>query len=604
MVIPFDEVPFQVRFIAVKDKHREEAKVSFFTDSEEELLAMERRSVVLTENTEYEVVFESERPEAQLFLDILDALPLQSPIVQISSDDTPYVIPGAGPVRLFADGYIPWIPGIYHLCVRLRDKAYYASVQVQPKLMNAAELEVMRTELSEEVRGLAYQLARRQLTPGHPIAADVSGLNILQFHVILRYADSLTAAALDLMDRANHGIIKTYENVPANGAAETDEWAIGQMLKRPPARGTVLTPRRGIGYDRIENRWIVFVTDKVLRSLAHMNEMLQRYAEQLRRDIDVQAKFAGYQKSAENEQKRKQILLRNVEEYMQTTNRVTRVLRMLQTAPWYQSIRSDVVRSGRPAFTHVLVSDSRYRVFYQVYRELNNEELQIDVSTRYALQWRPTSQLYEMWGFLKVLKAVTKLGFVPVTSWFYEGHRGEQRVFVDEMQSGVSVSLERGSVRLRLIYDGEIPTRVHQTSPEQPLYTTQSHNRPDGRLDVYHDGAYFGSLMFDFKYRPIANFWSMSWDIGKRPREMNQISAYQGGCKSRYLYGTHSTPVDTWPVREVWAIHPSGGEPVQEFADYYVKLVRLTPGQDDQHLQLQLQETIDGILAAGKLVQA
>jgi hypothetical protein len=599
MVIQSNGLPFTVTFVAVKGS-RDAVSVSFFTESEDELLAKESPGVELIENTEYELLFESRHPEAQLFLDVLDALPIRSPLVQISTDDAPYVTPGNEPIPLYFDGYIPWIPGLYHFCVRLREKVYYSSIRIRPKLMGDTELDIMRSELQDEVRGLAYQLVRRQLTLGHAIEDEVPGLDILQFHVIMRHADTLTAAALDLMARANHGIVKRYERVPADGSAEVDEWSVRQMLQKPPARGLVLTPRRVTSHDRLENRWVVFVTERILRSLDQMLHALRVYVDQLRHDVSFLAKYAEAQRNAAHERERKAGLLRTVEKYAQTTHRVTQVLRMLQTASWYQSIRSEVMRKGRPAFSHVLVSDSRYRAFYQVYRELNSDDLKIDISTRYALQWRPTSQLYEMWGFIKVLKHLTMLEFVPVKGWFYEGYRGGSQLYVDEMRSGVTLTLVRGDVRLRLVYDGEIPTRVHQTTLEQPIYTMNRHNRPDGRMDVYKQGVYFGSLVFDFKYRPIRNFWNLSADPSKWPREMDQICGYQGGCRSKFLYGTHDTPVATWPVREVWAIHPSGDEPVEEIEDYAVKLVRLNPGHDNRHLSELLAETIDRILEGEK----
>lgn len=593
MAIPSSSVPFQVTFTTAS--RRQSISVSYFTGARDELLIQDEPGITLTENIRYELQFTCDDPNGRLYLDILDALPTHHlPAVQSQPDGTQYLLPSDKPIPLYWDGYIPWRPAVYHLFVQLGTTTYYTTILVKSKLVNHKELDIMRAELYADVQELAFELVRRHENPGNTLDMDIPNLDMHHLQAISSHARSLVASALDLMRKPNHGIAKMYEWVNAAGGVETDEWSARQMARRPPDRGLMLTPRRVLHHQRVENRWVVFISEEVLHIVTDLQAVLDRYLRQLHADVQTHARYAASHTVAAKQRDRKQAIINTVEQHVRQASTVLHALRTLRTTEWYQSIRAEVTHRGRPPFTHVIVRDARYRAFYQVWRTLNRDNLQVELNQRFNLQWRPTNELYEMWGFIKMVKALRLLGFAPTQGWLNRTQQGTW--LAGEPYSGASVRMTHNDVTIQLWYDAEMPLRVSYTTLDTPVYTTNRHNRPDGRLDVFENNVYRGSLMFDCKYRAIGDFWNLETDPGLRPQAMEQISAYLDGPKSRFLNGEHASPVSALPVKEVWAIHPSGSDAVRAFEDYFVKLVRVKPGDENVHVLEELRRVLAGML--------
>ncbi|MEH7378244.1 hypothetical protein [Neobacillus drentensis] len=82
-------------------------------------------------------------------------------------------------------------------------------------------------------------------------------------------------------------------------------------------------------------------------------------------------------------------------------------IQWIKTAPWFESIGTYQSSDIPP----VMNSDPRYRALYQLYRELKNEQFQLQNHQSYS----GTDKLYEIWGYLQFIKTLAgeELGFVP-----------------------------------------------------------------------------------------------------------------------------------------------------------------------------------------------
>ena len=137
---------------------------------------------------------------------------------------------------------------------------------------------------------------------------------------------------------------------------------------------------------------------------------------------------------------------------------------------------------------------------------------------------------------------------------------------------GLRLQFQKDQLHLHLIYDGKLPSQSSETnSGIQPLYTTATNNRPDGRLDMYDDKTYIGSLLFDFKYRPRQSIWDPNRVIrNEHTATMRQLVSYAFNCRSEYLFGDQFKDYlreTIRPVNEVWAFYPSKYE--NQHSDYY-----------------------------------
>jgi hypothetical protein len=175
-------------------------------------------------------------------------------------------------------------------------------------------------------------------------------------------------------------------------------------------------------------------------------------------------------------------------------------------------------------------------------------------------------------------------------------------MYIPHLKSSESVTLLKDQWKLRLVCDDPLPTTNEGTSNEYtPLYVGK-HNRPDCRLDFYHDVRYLGTLIIDFKYRPLKNIWKHDTrqqihhsNHRKTADSMEQLISYQRDSKSSYLYGVSFEAKQlreihrSRPVSETWAIYAEHNTSKREeiyFEDDDVRLIPFNPG-DTRELLFQ-----------------
>lgn len=256
-------------------------------------------------------------------------------------------------------------------------------------------------------------------------------------------------------------------------------------------------------------------------------------------------------------------------------------------------------------------SDPRYRALYQLYRELNNEQFQLQIHQSYSYQWKRTDKLYEIWGYLQFIKTLAgeELGFVPEKGWVFSQPLDGNSLLVPTLPANTEVVFRKEELEVRLVYEALLPSQTRLTSKKEPLYTRGTHNCPDGRLDVYRNAIFIGTIIFDFKYRPINSIWNEKLIVKNQQNEvMRQLVSYGDHLHSPYLFGEGdgSHPlVSTWsPVQEVWAIYPNrnGTSGSKEYPDHKVCLIELTPGLDPTYFVEKLKVSIDKLVARSRTV--
>ena len=108
-----------------------------------------------------------------------------------------------------------------------------------------------------------------------------------------------------------------------------------------------------------------------------------------------------------------------------------------------------------------------------------------------------------------------------------------------------------------------------------PLYTNNSHRRPDFRMDCYKGDEYFGSLAADFKYRDIFFLWR---DPERSAGIRSQFNAYRDMNTKFYRDMTEAESLrNSRPVKEVWAVFPKE-IPEGSDDDFNLRFISLAPG--------------------------
>jgi hypothetical protein len=556
----------------------------FFTD---EILFLERREESFIEVKEYRgltLTFHSDSEESRLFMDGLDSLPSRE-LERDPQNGEVFLYPNEKPVTLFdhTNNYYPLIPGTYQMRINHHGKSYYAWVKVVPKQLDESQWEQMKDELEQELEGLA----KDHILKKSGLSTSMRGVSLSlleQFFVINNRFSSVMAALTDLYGKVNYTIQKDYPSGWSRGVGVRQARHVGNESDRDYATKIA---SRSITYDLPENR----LSKKIIESISKTLKEFIAEIEEIQKSRGTTLHLGIF---PTNE------IFSELGRLNMIAEKMKGAIQWIKTAPWYESV--GVYRDSSIPF--VMNSDSRYRALYRIYRDLNNEKSKEQVQRLYSSQWKRSDKLFEIWGFVQIMKALTEdLGFTPVKGWIYNDDF-RKSVSSSELAANTEVLFTRENISILLKYDALLPTQSKLTTAENPLYTRGIHTRPDGRLDVYCDEIYIGSIIMDFKYRPRMAIWNESLIYHSQLNEvMRQLVSYGDNVYSSYLFGATGSPMiqRISPIHEVWAIYPkrSGIPSTHEYPDHKVSLIELTPGKDNGNFVGKLKYTLNELIETG-----
>ncbi|QGG47872.1 nuclease domain-containing protein [Heliorestis convoluta] len=449
MATQFEAPPFSLaflngdRFIHLKE----------FFEEEKELYQAEA-GLKIRENLNLMLLFRSSDPKARFYMDGLETLPER--MILRDEEGQAYLAPSEQEYLLFRYDDYPLIPGYYKLTVFVFGKSYHALLQVLPKQMTQAQWESMKEELEKELHDLALNLFSKNMGQAIPTLKELPSRLWFRFIMIQKSYKPVMAALSDLYRKANYRIQKN----------------------------------RTFDYDLPENRWLRQIIATIEKSLQEFLQALHEQEEKARAILSDKNLLSSKNKT-----------LSIIGHYRSQCERMISSFRFICQAPWYKQVRS----RPKEMIPQVMMTDFRYAALYKLYKDLRKENIEVALDRTYQYQWKRTDLLYENWGFLKICNALMNdpLRYEVKSGWLFDLDFSDHHLFIPSLPSGTTIVLEKGKTKLHLVYDALIPRKSEQTEKyKAPLYIKGTHDRPDGRLDIYQEEVYGGSILFDFKYRP------------------------------------------------------------------------------------------------------
>lgn len=89
--------------------------------------------------------------------------------------------------------------------------------------------------------------------------------------------------------------------------------------------------------------------------------------------------------------------------YKERAKRLRGSIRQVTMAPWFEEARGEMPASVPMA----VFRDPRYSVLYRLYKNLSHPKDSFEISGFYQFRWKRTDKLYELWGFLQFIKALS-----------------------------------------------------------------------------------------------------------------------------------------------------------------------------------------------------
>lgn len=585
MVTPSDGPPFQVIFHQGTGRYEVLISLGEF-HSVRELSDRSESIATLTENLPLRLQFIANDPRARLYMDGLECVPQER--LQEDDDGRPFLSPGK--LNLFSYDNYNWIPGLYRLEVMVGSgDRHYAQIQVLPKELSLAEWTTMRDELEQELRGLAWELARHQLGLRQYLAETLPPDLVHRFMLVQRFFPRVMAALADLDVNINHRVKKVQIEVPARRAR------LGHpALGRQKSASKVVMSLTRIDYDLPENRWVKRIIRTTESNLRRFLVAVHSYLATLEAERLLQEPYC-FQSNVRQTQLERQQLSETIQRYQLAGEKMLLGLQLLRQATWYDQVGVE----AKGWLPQALQTDGRYHALYQLFRQLKQDDWQPPIDQSYQYQWKRTDRLYEIWCVIQLCRVLIALGFSPVSGWLYDSAFSDEFTLVPDLPAGTCLTFVQGPTCLRLAYDQAMPRQSSETSlPQQPVYTQDVHNRPDLRLDFYQQDVFTGCLVIDCKYRPLRGFWKSETLITgyDRPKAMSQLISYGMAVRSRYLYGQRPDWAEhrAQVVLEVWALHPGAQGEAEELyaADHRMRILCLRPGLSTALLAQRLNECL------------
>jgi len=585
-------LPFEVTFTQMTTAFSQEIPLTNFYLTEKEAYG-EIEFVKIRENRPLRLTFEGHQA-ARFYMSGLDALPER--VMEIDDNGEAYLNP-CTKFDICKPDYYPLIPGRNLITVVSGDQSYFTIIEIIPSQITMFQWESMVEDLEQILKGLSMDLILKNLGVGSEYSQAIPTELLYKFMIIQKSFSKVMASLSDLLNRVNHRIRKEYRMEPIERTKITDEVTIRYKSSHPEEQELLKVPKLVVDYDLPENRWVKHIVKMLSRNIGDFIIALDDLKLEIFDQIESLAPYAVYQRNTAFEIKRKEKVLIHLDKYREVAEKMLKGFQILRMASWYESVSEEIPHSISP----VLLSDSRYFALYRLYKELQKEDFEVELDPTYAYQRKRTDKLYEIWGFLKVCDVLKRLEFKPMRGWIYDTSFDIHYVLIPNLASGTMIVFQKEKLEIRMYYDGRLPYESKDTSLDNPLYAISGKNAPDGKMDVYREGVYIGSVLFDMKYRKLQSFFQdHELTQSARSVEVIQLSSYTQ-CRSKYTFGITNPIVleSITPVDEVWAIYPTSSAKTllnKYISDHKLRFLRLAPGLGTEHLEKQLEETIDKLI--------
>ncbi|TKH01448.1 DUF2357 domain-containing protein [Peribacillus simplex] len=530
--------------------------------------------ISITENRDVKMTFTANNIGARLYIDTLDYY--QGTICKEDEEGNIFIEESDEQIILFMNSfdknnitsYYPFIPGTYRIYVSCGGKRYYAYLNIKPKQVNNQELNMMRSELEETIENLAHVLVNNESAAQDKSNLDSNASLANQMLLISQNYDKLMGVIDQIKNSPRSKLTKVYHLEETSKVGMIDQETIKHRLKHPDMQQRMFVPERIITRDLPENQTIIQCVKYLLKICRSSIDYLDKVKPFIEKEMLALIGKSGNpyhfykgRLESDNLTKRHSEQSEWIEQQRITMTKLKNAFTLFLKTEWITEVK---VQSAHSSGLHL---DARYRTLFQLYRELKYMKKKIQLDSKYAYAWKRTDKVYEMWCFIRIIKALQTevLGFKPVAGWIYGNTEMLETWQVPMLEDGTKITFQNGEDRvIQLVYDEAIPNKREKTSFDSPVYTEFPHNRPDARLDYYVGGIYEASFVMDFKYRPPSAIGTVN-DYSKDGYAYKQLlhyskfdSAFVGKSKAYIPNKRGSRTIE--PVPEVWVLYPKADE--------------------------------------------
>lgn len=557
-------------------------------ESVDELESEELTFISFKEYENIQLEFTSSDGNDKLYYDGIDLLPGEK--CQTDSKGNLFLTPlregESYTIFEHSSDYYAMRKGRFAIRLLHSEKVYYQYFEVCPQNVEDNEWAIMQKELEEEIQGLSSDIIRKNIALGDNENEVAPSKELYKFFVIKKHFNNILAALIDIKDKPNYKVEKNYRLEPLYRATYIDNITVKDYLMKGTGEEKYLVPKRVYNYDLPENRWLKKIIGIYEKELRLFQESTLKYIEYVEKEVIDFKRYAKRNNAAINVKRK---ALEELRRYLETVRTILSISELLKSQEWYQEIRE----VDSMTIPHVLIYDVRYNAFYKMYKELQKSTISIKWDTGYAYSWKLSSEMYEIWCFIKVCRFLvgSELGFKEASGWIFDEIKDEH-ILIPELLPGTKVEFIKENLKIKVYYNLALGRNINNIDKEkEPLFSNSRHVKPDIRLDLYKDDIYWCTLIIEVKYRTIKNFWE--YDSVCR----EQIMAYKNDYKSKFCRGFSNEEFVVRkinPIDRVWVFNPTHeAEKIIEKRNEGIKFIQLIPGENHENIVNELKDEIN-----------
>jgi len=566
MDIPFNFKIQEINKKSYTNKFQDEMKdySKYFFTTKMMNTVSENLMIPITENKDIIMEFNSANNNARLYMDTLDYY--QHSICKEDDNGNIYIEESFEPIILYKNysnnssnfDYYPFVPGIYQIYVACGEEKYYAYIKVHPKQVTDDELGKMREELEDMIENLAHMLVNNDSSAKMDKELENKESISTQLLILVKYCNKIIPIVNEIKLTPRSKLINKYQLEDNSKARIIDQETVKHRLKQIDVKERLLVPKRVITRNLPENQILL----EIVRYLRQVTRTAIQYTEQMLPHIlyDTNRLSGGKFPRPENE---RTIYLKQIESLKINRFKMKKLynaFNLLLQTDWVKEVNG---KSSNAVGLHL---DGRYRFLHQISRELKNTKQTIQLNSDFSYRWKRTDKLYEMWGFIKLLKALqsSTLNFKPIKGWIYDDKEIFTSWQVPLLEEGTTITLKGTEDKtINLVYDKPISYDRKTTTFDDPLYSRFPNNRPDTRIDFYENDIYEASFIIDFKYRPataIGNLglsdYHSDWKAYKQLLHYSKFDS-EFVSKSKDYVVPDKISRNKTPIAGVWVVFPN-----------------------------------------------
>lgn len=503
-------------------------------------------------------------------------------LFNIDKENKPYYLPKSEPFYIYKienkNNLDPLIPGFYEMKIVVGEKNFYTWIRIVPKNMEIADWEIMKNEIENTLAGLSMEvLQRKSGFQNFEFQNSYDPTLFKKIDMFVKESKYINNAIEMIINNPKFEIQNYFNWTDTSKKSEITMQSIQVMMKKPHENSEVYSIQRKLNHDISINRNLKVMAEFLFSEAKKINKFLSLYID----NLSLIYSKDKYNNISIIKQKKN---LDSLNEKKTVIKRVLFNLKRLLIVDWLKDVDSKQINNANL----INIADSRYSYIKKFYLSIQNQKENVILNRTYEYYWKQSAQLYEIWGYIKMIEILKIIKFEPVGGWIFDDNPGE----VPFLNDNDFVLYKRGELEARLVFNEEILRDPKKVSLESPLYTARANNKPDFHLDLFKHGRFLGSIVCDTKYRSLYNIWFNSFNNFKT---QTQIRNYRDIQSPIFLQNkpealrAHIRPVSVWIM---FPISTNKTKETQIENEDHITFQELNPRTDIESIAKKIDEKI------------